>query len=281
MKLNRILLLLLMLSAGFDLRAGGEQQPVGGRRISLGGAYTGVRGDFWNLQANPAGLVGIDAMQAGVFVERRFLMNQMNHGNFGYAMPFLDRHVAGVTFGGFGFGGYSDAQIGLAYGAKVIDQLSLGVRMNYRRTSIVNYGSAGALVIDAGLNALITKGLTLGFSVSNANQARLNKEIFEQIPTTLDFGLAYQASDKVLIVADVQKQVNYPYSFRGGVEYAIIPVLKARVGASTQPVTMNAGLGLDVKGFQVDWSNSYHEYLGYTPALSVSFKFGQKEEKQP
>lgn len=277
----RIFVVLFLLLNCTSLIAGGETQPVGGRRISLGSAYTAVRGDYWGLQANPASLVGMETMQAGVFIERRFLLEQMNHGNVGFAMPFLDRHVAGITFGGFGFGGYSDSQIGLAYGAKVIDQLSLGVRMNYRRTSIVNYGAAAALVIDAGLNALITKGLTFGFSVSNANQARLNREIFEQIPTTLDFGLAYQASDKVLIVADVEKQVNYPYSFRGGIEYAIIPVLKARVGASTQPVTLNAGLGLDVKNFQVDWSNSYHEYLGYTPALSLSYKFGGKEESKP
>jgi len=263
------------------LHAGGEQQAIGGRRISLGGAYAGIRGDYWSLNANPSGLFGIESMQAGVFVERRFLLNQMNHGNAGFALPFMERHAAGISFGGFGFGGYSDSQIGFTYAAKVIDQIHLGARINYKRTSIANYGSAGALVVDAGLNAMLSKGLTFGFCVYNANQARLNRELFEQIPTTLEMGLAYQASDKVLIVADLQKQINFPYSFRGGVEYALIPTLKARIGVSTQPVTLNAGLGLDWKGLLVDWSNSYHEYLGYTPALSISYRFGNKPQEKP
>jgi hypothetical protein len=283
MKLIRIIVACFLSLISFPAFAGGEQQPIGARRLSLGNAYTAVKGDYWAMYANPAGLVGMKEMKAGVFVERRFLLNQLNHGAAGFAMPFKERHAAGIQFSGFGFGDYSDANVALAYAGQVIEQLSLGVRVNYKRTSIANYGAQGALVIDAGLNALLAKGLTVGFSVSNTNQARLKKDIDEQIPdeqipTTLDFGLAYQASDKVLVVLDLQKQVNFAYSFRGGVEYAILPILTARVGVSTAPVTMNAGLGLKIKQLELDISNSYHELIGYTPALSLSYKFGKKEE---
>lgn len=281
MKAIRLICCVFLLLFVSDALAGNENQPIGGRRISLGSAYTGVRGDYWSMYANPAGMAGMKQMQAGLFLERRFLMSEMNLGTVGFVLPFQTRHYAGVDFGGFGFGGYTESHIGLSYAASVLEQLSLGVKLQYARTSIQNYGSGGALIIDAGINAQIMKGLSVGASVFNANQAKLDTEIGEQIPSTFAFGLAYQASDKVLLVADLEKQVNFPYSFRGGIEYAILPILKARIGASTQPVTLNAGLGLSLKkGFDIDWANSYHEYLGYTPSLSLSYRFGSTESKE-
>lgn len=282
MKVIRNLCVACLLLLCGNAFAGGENQPVGGRRISLGNAYTGVRGDFWAMYANPAGLAGMKDMQAGVFFERRFLLQELNLGTAAFAMPFKTRHVAGINFGGFGFGGYSETNVALSYAASILDNLSLGVKMHYLRASIMGYGATGAFVVDAGLNAQIAKGLTIGFSGYNINQARLNATQVDgnkdQIPSTLSLGLAYQASDKVLLVADMERQVNYPYSFRGGVEYAILPILKARVGAGTAPVIFNAGLGLSIKNLDIDWANSYHQRLGYTPSLSLSYRFAKKEQ---
>ena len=280
MKVVRNLCVACLLLIGANAFAGGDNQPIGGRRISLGNAYTGVRGDFWSLYANPAGLAGMKDMQAGVFFERRFLLKELNLGTAAFAMPFKTRHVAGINFGGFGFGGYSETNVAASYAVALLDKLSLGVKMNYLRASIMGYGATGALIVDAGINAQIAKGLTIGFSGYNINQARLNATQIDgnkdQIPSTLSLGMAYQASDKVLLVADVEHQVNFPTSFRGGVEYAILPILKARVCAGSAPVYFNAGLGLQIKNLDIDWANSYHQVLGYTPSLSLSYRFVKK-----
>jgi hypothetical protein len=100
MKLIRIIVACFLSLISFPAFAGGEQQPIGARRLSLGNAYTAVKGDYWAMYANPAGLVGMKEMKAGVFVERRFLLNQLNHGAAGFAMPFKERHAAGIQFWG-------------------------------------------------------------------------------------------------------------------------------------------------------------------------------------
>lgn len=280
MKVIRILCVVCLLLICANAFAGGDNQPIGGRRISLGNAYTGVRGDFWALYANPAGLAGMKDMQAGVFFERRFLLKELNLGSAAFAMPFKTRHVAGINFGGFGFGGYTESNVALSYAASILDNLSMGVKLHYLRASIMGYGSTGAFVVDAGVNVRIAKGLTMGFSGYNINQARLNATQVDgnkdQIPSTLSLGLAYEASDKVMMVADIEHQVNFPTSVRGGIEYAILPILKARVGAGTAPVFFNAGLGLSIKNLDIDWANSYHQTLGYTPSLSLSYRFAKK-----
>lgn len=273
MKLIRATGLLLLFFLPQMLLAGNENQPAGARRVGLGSAYTAVQGDFWQLFMNPAGMAGLTAPQAGAYFERRFLLNEINYGTAGFAMPFQERHVAGIEFGGFGFASYSESRIGLAYATTILDRFSLGAKFNYTRTAIANYGSASALYIDLGLLAKVTNDLSLGFRVFNANQANLDREIGEQIPTTLDLGLAYHASDRVLILFDMQKQVNYPVSFRGGLEYGVLDFLRIRAGASTAPVTLSAGLGLDYKGFEFDFANTLHEYLGYTPSVSLSYRF--------
>jgi hypothetical protein len=274
--------LLCLIWAPAQVFAGNEDQAVGGRRAGLGFAYTGVGGDFWNVFHNPAGMAGIQQMEAGAFVERRFLLNQINMGTLGFAMPFKgERHVLGFTAGGYGFGGYAESKVALAYAAKVVDRLSLGAKVNYSLISIPTYGNKGSVFVDFGLVGKLTNQINVGFRIFNASQSYVSKELEEKIPTTLDGGIAFQASDKVLVVADVQKQVNFPISFRGGVEYAILDILKARIGASSQPVTFNAGIGLSLKnGLNIDFANSLQQQLGYTPSISASWRFGKSGEEK-
>lgn len=263
--------------------AGNENQPAGARRIALGGAYTGVRGSFWNLWANPAGIAGMASMEAGAFIERRFLLNQLNFGSAGFVLPFKDTHYAGVSFSGMGFGGYNESNVGLTYATTLFDRLSLGAAVQYTRTSITDYGASGAVVLNAGLNALLFEGFSVGFRVYNANQAVLQRESStaqeEKIPTTIDLGVAYEISDKVLLVMDMQKQVEFGASFRGGIEYAFHKNFKARIGASNYPVTINAGLGFNIKSLDIDFSNTFHQQLGYTPSFSLNYRFKSKESK--
>lgn len=281
-KIFSFCLLALLVSLSGNLFAGGENQAAGARRVGLGFAYTGVRGDFWTLFHNPAGIAGIKQMEVGAFVERRFLLNQLNSGTIGFVMPFNgDRHFAGFDVSSFGFGGYSDSKIGLTYAALLLEKLSLGAKVNYVRTSIPDYGTKSSVFVDFGLLASITENISAGFRVYNASQSYISKPLEEKIPTTLDVGIAYQASDKVLVVADVQKQVNFSASFRGGIEYAILDILKARIGASTNPTTLNAGLGLVLKnGLNIDFANTLHQHLGYTPSFSLSWRFRSKSESK-
>ncbi len=269
-----VLFLAVAFSTHFQGFAGVDEEPVGARRVALGGAIIGLRGDFWNMFSNPAGIAGLKNPTAGIYMERRYLLSQMNHGAFGFALPFQEKHYAGIEGSGFGFGGYNETRVALTYATVIADKFSLGVKANYTRTSIENYGSAGALHFDLGFHTQITKTFGAGFRVYNATQAYVNKPAGEKLPTLFTLGLAWQPSEKALLVADVEKNVNYPLSFRGGVEYMLAKSLKARVGFSTAPVNVTAGLGLVVNKFMIDFASSYHQQLGFTPHLGLTWRFG-------
>ena len=272
-RITTILIFFLIFSLqGF---AGNESQPTGARKIALGNAYTGVGSDFWALYSNPAGLAGLDQMQAGVHFERRFLLSQLNYGAFGFAAPFKKKHIVAVDGSGYGFASYSEMRAGLTYATTVLERVNLGAKLNYTQTSILQYGSAGTFYLDLGVNTSLTENLNVGFHVFNANRAYIKKEIQEQVPTILSLGVAYNVSDKVLWVADVEKHINYQVAFKTGIEYKFHEKFCARAGMNTYPVSFHAGAGINLKNLQVDIANSYYlDGVGYSPQLSLSYRFG-------
>lgn len=270
----------LFLSLGFPAFGGNDPLVIGARRTAMGSAYTGITGDFWQLFSNPAGLGGLPGMQAGAAVERRFLMSSLNSGAFGFAMPFKERHAFGVYGATNGFDLYMESRIGLSYATTILEKVNIGARFNYLRTSIQSYGNAGAPVLDFGVITPISKSLSLGASVYNANLASLDKELNEDIPTVLSIGVVYLPSDKVTLVADFEKHINFDLDIRGGAEYRINKTLSARAGFTTNPVSVNMGAGLNFNQLQIDISNSHHADLGYSGQLSLSYNFGSLPSKK-
>lgn len=264
------------------LRAGGDDTPTGARRTALGGAFTGVYGDLWALWTNPAGIAGMQGPAAGVYFERRYLLPDLNNGAAGAVLPFKGNHFAGIDFNAYGISQYyNESRIGLTYATDIIERLRFGVKFNYAQTSILNYGSASTFFIDAGIQADVTQKISVGARIYNANRSRLDKDLGEDIPTILSVGVAWSPSDKLMLVSDIEKHFDFPLSWRGGIEYRFLPRFCARAGMSTQPATVNGGLGLILEKFQVDITSSWHQQLGFTPGMSLSWKFGKKKETAP
>jgi long-subunit fatty acid transport protein len=209
------------------------------------------------------------------------MMKELTFGNFSAVMPFKKNHAIGLEAGSFGFSGYRETRFSAAYAYNFQDILSLGTKFNFISSNIEGVGSVSTFALDLGVNARISKTMTFGFSGTNVNFAKLKRLSTQTtIPTVLTAGIAYTPSDKILIVADVQKDIAYPVSIRGGMEYKVNQLLRLRAGVSTAPIIMNAGVGIEWKGLNVDFSNSIHEKLGYTPAFSLSYRLAGKVESE-
>lgn len=271
-----VLLLFFSPCFKFSAWAGGDELQIGAARMGMGGAFTAVGKNFWSMYANPAGIAGVDAMTAGLHIEQRFFVAGLNYGAFGFVTPFKEKHYLGIDGSSYGFSNYRESRVGVNYATTLFDRLSMGAKFNYAIISIPNYGSKGTFFVDAGIIGNVAKGFNLGFKVYNANQAPVNKETNERVPTILSFGASYELSDKVLLVSDLEKNVNFPLSYKGGIQYAFVDHFKARVGVSTAPVTFNAGLGFTATNLVIDVATSLHQQLGFSSFLSVSYRFNQK-----
>ncbi|MDZ7683242.1 MAG: hypothetical protein U5J63_16440 [Fodinibius sp.] len=90
----------------------------------------------------------------------------------------------------------------------------------------------------------------------------------------MSIGLSYQLSDIALFTTDVVKDVQFPISYRGGVEVTIIEELVGRAGITTEPQTFSAGFGYAGSFWKANVAVQRHEnaryWLQYRPWILKS-----------
>lgn len=275
MRLHFLFIFAFLFVCDSALAQGPTSSSVGARAIGLGYAYQGIRGDYWSLYHNPAGISGVEKLSLGAYVVRRFNLNELTSGSAGLVLPFLEGgHSLGVDINTFGFAAYRENKIGLTYATSLLEKVSIGVKLNYASLAISNYGNQSSLYVDIGVNTQISPELSLGFSATNVNRAKLGQDpATEELPTVVTAGLAYQPSDRVLLVVDVQKDVDHPFSVRGGIEYFLNDMIIARVGVSNEPLSWQTGLGLVKGAMQIDFAFGFTDRLGYSPHISLNYAF--------
>jgi hypothetical protein len=251
--------------------------------LGLGGAYSAIRGDAWSLWANPAGITGIRRFEGGLFTESRYLLSEITAASFGAVVPFQQKHFIGASASTFGFGSYRRNEAGISYATTLYEFIHVGVKFNLLNLAISNYGSVNTFFANVGLMANVSKRFTMGFWTQNANQAKIGTLQEERLATILNGGLTFHASDKLILTSDVVKYLDYPMGVRSGFEYQFVKQFCIRAGYSTSPSILSAGAGFRIDNLSIDFANSFHERLGYTPHLSLTLRLGNltPEETAP
>jgi len=250
--------------------------PSGGAR-SAGMGFTGVTyTDVNSLFTNQAGLGRLNSFATTAFAEQRFFLSELQGISAGAALP-TNSGTFGLTINYFGFEDYNEQRAGLAYGRKLSDKLSLGAQVLMLNTRIPEYGNKANITFEAGLLADLLPQLSLGFHVYSPARIQLVED--EYLPSVFRLGLNYSPSDKLQILAEVEKDIDYPVRTKLGFEYAIVDAFRMRVGAATEPVNLSFGLGYRLEnGLALDIASSYHEILGFTPSAGVSYAINRKQQ---
>jgi len=257
--------------------AGNEDYPIGARSAAMGNASVSLS-DVWSAHHNQAGLGFVRDISAGVSYENRFLIKEISVRGGAVALP-----VKGGTFGlcitNFGFNLYSENKYSLSFAKAFGNKFSMGIAMDYLTTRIAEgYGSKGMLAAEIGMQAKPIKGLTIGAHVFNPTRAKINNYNNERMPTILRIGADYSFSEKVTLAIETQKDIQYKAEFKAGLEYRAVKEFYLRMGVSTNPTLSSFGFGLNLKNFKVDFSGNYHQTLGFSPQLGLTYTFAKAEK---
>jgi hypothetical protein len=249
-----------------------DNYPFGGRAAGMGNAAVTLY-DFWAVSHNQAGLASVKRPAAGVYFENRYQVKELSLGAGAFVLP-VSSGVFGASFTYFGFELYNETKVGLAYARHFGERFSAGIQLNYHYTGIgEDYGNEGNLTVEMGIIYRITSHLSLGAHLFNPGQAKIGDYADERIPTIFRTGLAWTFSEKVMLVAETEKNINDPAMFRAGVEYRIIAPLYLRGGIGTHPASNSFGFGLVLGNLNIDFATSFHYVLGYSPQLSFIYHF--------
>lgn len=230
--------------------------------------------DIHSAFSNQAGLANLEHFSVVAFAEQRFLLNELQTVSAAAAYPTASG-TFGLTLQHFGFEGFNEQKIGLAYARKLLDGLSLGAQVLLLNTQIPEYGSKANITFELGIITQLLPKLQLGAHVYSPMQVELANG--ENLPTVFKLGLAYLPSEKLLCTAEVEKDIDYPARVKFGVEYQVVEQVHLRTGVATNPTTLAFGVGYKVSNLILDIASSYHQTLGFTPTVGFVYLFKKKQ----
>ena len=231
--------------------------------------YSVHHADAFSFGLNQAALAQIKNFSAGVYGEKRFLLQDLGLYKAAVALPTSSGNF-GFNANYFGSSLYNESQIGLAY-ARKLGKADVGVQFNYYQFKTSGYGNAAAINFEAGAIFHINEKLRTGVHLYNPMGAKIGKNENEKLPTIFSAGFGYDASDKFFIGTEIEKVEDQSINVNAGMQYAFAEKLFARAGISSATSSFYFGVGFMLNGFRIDATASLHQYLGITPGLMLVY----------
>ena len=247
----------------------GTPNVAGARGLAMGDASVTFR-DINSAFSNQAGLAFLDGMSFTVFGEQRFLLAEIGSYSAALAYP-TNSGTFGLVLNYFGYENYNEQKIGLAYARKLFEGVAIGAQVDYLGTRIPEYGSAGKVTFEVGVQADLLENFIVGAHIFSPIRTQLTDDEIDVIPTQLNVGIAYLPVEKVTLIIELEKDFDYTASFKGGIEYQLVDELSLRVGVGTNPTQNGFGIGIHLGKLDIDIAAAYHQLLGFTPGASVSY----------
>jgi hypothetical protein len=222
------------------------------------------------LTANQAALASVNQFSAGVYSERRFLLQQLSQYQLSIARPTSVGHV-GLRADYMGDAAFNESQVGVAYARKLAEKLDVGVQFNYYNLKTAAYGSAASLNVEGGFMNHLSDQMNLGVHVYNPTSSKIGEEGEEKLPVIISFGAGYDISRKFFLAVELQKVEDAPLNVNAGMQYSFDKKLFASAGIASANNVYYLGFGVEIKNVQVTAVASMHPYLGVTPGLSLLY----------
>lgn len=250
-----------------------ENTDIGARATGLNGAFTSLSNSSLAVFYNPSGLGQMKSREVSVFYNPSpYGVSELSTAALTYAEP-LKFGTIGLGIKTFGFDLYRETNAILSFGKSIREKFFYGLNLNYYNLRIQNYNSATSFGIDAGAMAYLTGFLKWGFFAKNITGAKIG-ESQEKLAQVYRTGFTVQPRNDLNLIAEFEKDVKYPLSFRGGMEYYINEYVDLRAGISTEPVSFSGGLSLNYNIFQIDYAIYNNRDLGITNQGSLTINFG-------
>jgi hypothetical protein len=275
--LTKPFLILLFLSTYFIINGQTVRRPVAAVYAGLG-SYSINHADVFSFTNNQASLAQMKNASAGVYGERRFMLDELALYQLAIAVPTNSGNF-GIKAGYFGFSDYNESQMGLAYARKLGSKIDIGVQFNYNGIQVSGYGKSSAINFEIGTVFHLTDKLHAGVHAYNPAGGKYGKNSEEKLASVFTVGFGYEASDKFFISIEIEKEANQPVNINGGLQYKFLPQFMARAGIATNTSQVYAGVGLFLKTIRVDVVASYHPQLGATPGLMFVYNLSKHDNE--
>lgn len=231
--------------------------------------YSAITVDAFSFPANQAALAAIQNFSAGVYGEKRFLMQDLAFYQAAFALPTSSGNF-GILANYFGNTVYNESAFGLAY-ARRMGKIDAGVQFNYFMMKANNYGAASSINFEGGAIFHVTDRFQTGIHIYNPTGVKIGKNGEEKLPVIYSAGVGYDVSEIFFIGAEAEKAESRPLNIKAGIQYSFHEKLFCQTGVTTATSSFYFGFGVLLNEIRIDVTASLHPNLGITPGLLLIY----------
>lgn len=255
------------------LQAQSASTLMGARSAGMAYASAGLA-DEWSVFNNPAGVAAASQPSAFFAYEVRPALKGTNRTAAGVQTKL---GWGATALGVFRFGDdvYSEQSVSAAFGNR-FGIASLGLRLSYVQYRTQGFGTAGALSLTFGGQATLTDKVIVGAYMVNLNQAKLSGE--ERLPTLMLAGITILPSGDLTLSTEVEKDLDYPLTWKTGAEYSFRKKFFARTGFSLWPQSGFFSVGFRKNRLQLDYSAQVGSETGSRHMASAVYHLKRSKE---
>ncbi len=235
---------------------------------------TGIaRSSVWQNFINPAGILNdTSSFQLGVAYTNKFNLAELSSRDFVASKNFRNS-AFGLTIHSFGYVAYTQNQFSGAYATKLSNQLRVAAQLNFFSLRIAEgYGNFWALTANIGFQYDFNHKISIGVVIKNPNRSQLSSEIQAYVRSSIGAGISYHIADNLTLFSDLSKDLDFDPDFRFGLEYQPIESWSIRGGLSTLNHGLSFGFGYGSSKWSVDLASIYHQFLGFSPMISFTYR---------
>ena len=261
----------LLLTLSFQLNAQlGSTPLLGAKSLSMGNTGAASSG-IQSIYFGQAGLTDINKMSFQLSTEQRFTLSDLSVVSAAVAFRPGGVGVVGLFISNYGLEEYREQKYGLSYATHIAENISVGAQWSMNTIRIREYGSTNYVGIELGIRAKLNEQLFAGLHVSNPFKITIADD--ESTIRIINLGFHYKISEKVELLSDYRILSDIGNSFHFGLDYKIVDALNFRVGIDTGVSSFHFGIAYNLNNEStIEAGFSNHQYLGITPALSLSYE---------
>lgn len=259
--------LIIMLSSSRLIAGEPPFVPFGADNAAM--TFASVAGEgHWSAFHNQALMPLRTTFSAGIAFESRFMTTAMSSKGLSVIIP-GNKAPMGLIMSHFGNAQYSRLYAGLGSAVRLSDGLFAGAQADlvYIRGA-GEYLDACQIAFEAGMAALITPELTLGFHIMNPFPS------LNSLSSSVNTGLSWKASDELRLSAELSKVICEPLSVHTGICWAPGGRLAIRAGYMSSPSSISFGLGIITGNVIADIGFIMNEMTGLTSTISMVLSTG-------
>lgn len=235
---------------------------------------------LYSIGLNPAG-TAYAPLGAGVGYHNRFGLKELSQKSVLMSVP-LGRGAASACYSHYGFSLYSQSQAQISYALRLGRGISAGAGISYHQLHVdPSPGNYHAMSGSLGILCRINRRWSAGSWIGNLGNQQFS-DADTIIPMSIQAGIRRHFAGGHHASLDVEKSsIRNEIILHGSVLIRLHECMALMLGASSEPLTIGAGLELRIHGFGLQFAARRNEHLGWMPAAAVVWTRNNTKKSDP